>query len=331
MNDRENMDDYPEEYTEEIEEPGDQPKREKKHYLYRLFNPEGKEQKPIPDGPDGIKKGFIIYKRNLTRLLYINLIMILGNFPLLFGFYALMGGANSVTTAASSEFFPQLHGVMLHSASPVSLALFGVHGGQVSQQVLTPLTYIFLGISLLFIFTFGVINTGTAYLLRGMVRQDHLFFWSDFKGAIKRNFKQGFITGIIDALLLLLLVFDVYFFYINGSMMFYIMIVVISIYLMMRFYVYPLLITFDLSIWKIFKNSMIFSLLGIKRNILAFLLGVLIFGLELFLLTVFFPLGVVFPLFLMFSTCAFFGTYAAWAKIKQVMIDPYVEDNKSKK
>ena len=35
------------------------------------------------------------------------------------------------------------------------------------------------------------------------------------------------------------------------------------------------MVTFDLKIFKIIKNSLIFSLLGIKRNILAFL-GIII-------------------------------------------------------
>jgi len=330
----ENMGDYQEEETSEegFSPEGYEIKRPKKHLLYRIFNPEGsgKEAKPIPDGPDGLKKCFMIYGRNITNMLYINIIKILGNFPLIFAVYALSGAVNRVTTGATSGVFAPLHGVMLHKQSPVLMALFGVHGGQGTQQVLTPLTYVFLGVSLLFIFTWGVINTGTTYLLRGMVRRDPIFFWSDFKGAIKRNFKQGFIIGIIDAVLMLLLIYDFYFFYINGSMMFYIMVIVFAFYMMARYYLYLLLITFDLSIWKIFKNAFIFAILGFRRNILAFLGLMLIIGAEYFLLGIFYPLGIVFPLIVMFSSIAYFGAYAAWPKIKEIMIDPYVEDKKKK-
>ena len=38
---------------------------------------------------------------------------------------------------------------------------------------------------------------------------------------------------------------------------------------MMRFYIYNLLITFDIKIFKLIKNSLIFSALGIGRNLLA--------------------------------------------------------------
>ena len=330
MDDHENMGyrDKEEEYEEESSV-----KRPKKHLLYRIFNPEGngKEAKPLPDGPEGLKKCFIIYKRNITNLLYINLIKIIGNFPVLFAIYALSGAANNVTTTASSGMFAQLHGVMLNKVSPVSMALFGVHGGQSSYQIISSATYVLLGLSALVLLTFGVINTGTSYLLRGIVRRDPIFFWSDFKGAIKRNFKQAFIIGIIDVLFIVLLIYDLYFFYFNGSMMFYVMLIVLAFYMMVRFYIYPLMITFDLSVWKIFKNAFIFSLLGFKRNILAFLAFLIFVGVEYFLLGIFYPLGIVFPLVVMFSSIAYFGMYAAWPKIKEIMIDPYVEERDSKK
>ncbi|MBQ7160442.1 MAG: DUF624 domain-containing protein [Clostridia bacterium] len=323
MEERENMG-Y---RDEEPEEEDLSRRRPKKHLLYRIFNPEGsgKEAKPLPEGPDGLKKCFIIYKRNFTNLLYINLIKIIGNFPVLFAIYAFSGAANHVSTSPSSGMFAPLHGAMLNSTSPVSMALFGVHGGQSSYQILSSSTYVLLGLSLLVLFTFGIINTGTAYLLRGIVRRDPIFFWSDFKGSIKRNLKQGFILGFIDALLIIMLIYDLYFFYLNGSMMFYIMLIVLAFYMMVRYYLYPLMITFDLSIWKIFKNAFIFSILGFRRNILAFLAFLLIIGAEYLLLGLFYPLGIIFPLVVMFSSIAYFGIYAAWPKIKEIMIDPYVE------
>lgn len=319
MRDREEF----EEYEEESPKP-----KQKKHLLYRLFNGNGngKELLPEPEGPDNIVKCFKIYKRNITRLLYVNLIIIFGNFPLLLGLYGISGAANGKTMTAASELFGPLHGAMLHSKSPVSLALFGIHGGQTSASVYTTTTYVLIALSLLVVFTFGIINTGTAYLLRGMVRRDPIFFWSDFKGAIKKNFKQAFVLGIIDCLAIFCLIYGAFFYYINGMSMFYIALVLFAIYTMMRFYIYPLMITFDLTVWKILKNACIFAVLGFKRNVMAFLGCVLMFGFEYLLLGFYYPVGVVFPLGVMFSTCAYFGMFAAWPKIKEVMIDPYMEN-----
>ena len=302
----------------------------KKHLLYSIFNPQGsgKEAEPEPDDDSfGFAKCFRLLKRNITKLLYVNLLIIFGNFPILFGVYALTGSLNDSTTTAASPLFGQLHGVMsISKCSPVNMALYGVHGFQTSKSIITNTTLIFFAIAILTLFTWGIMCTGTTYILRGIVRKDSIFFWSDFKGAIKRNFKQGFIVGILDGLLIAFLVYDIFFFYINGSTMFYVMIIIFAIYNMMRYYIYPLLITFDLSIWKIFKNSLSFVILGFKRNILAFLGSALLVALEYLLLGIFYPLGVMLPLFAFFSISAYFGVYSAWGKIKEIMIDPYVSN-----
>ena len=89
------------------------------------------------------------------------------------------------------------------------------------------------------------------------------------------------------------------------------------------------MVTFKLSIFKIIKNSMIFSLLGIKRNVVA-LFGILvvIFIEILFLFGtagVLVPVAVAAPLAILFSSFAFMKVYASYYKIKEIMIDPYKE------
>lgn len=300
-------------------------KKKKKFSLYRLFNPQGsgKGVEKIPEGPDNISKCFKILGRNITNLFYLNLLLIFGNFPLMFGLFALSGNLNTPTSAASSALFAPLHGAMRFSgSSPVSSALYGLHGIQVSTSTPTIWTYIFFTLTLLVIFTFGFVNTGVSYLLRSIVRGDPIFFFQDFFGAIKKNIKQSLILGIIDVAIIGLCVYDIMFFYMNGSSLFYVNLLILCLYMMMRYYMYIILITFDLSIWKIIKNSLIFSMLGFKRNIMAFLGGLLMIGLEYLILSIFFPLGIIFPFVLFFSVPMFFGAFAAYPKIKQIMIDP---------
>lgn len=96
----------------------------------------------------------------------------------------------------------------------------------------------------------------------------------------------------------------------------------------MRYYIYVQMVTFKLSVFKIIKNSMIFALLGIKRNIVA-LLGIIL-GIFLEILFLFgsggilVPFAVAAPLALMFSSFAYMKVYAAYYKIKDIMIDPYL-------
>ena len=84
-----------------------------------------------------------------------------------------------------------------------------------------------------------------------------------------------------------------------------------------------ILVTFSLSIFKMLNNALIFAMLGFKRNIAA------VFGMVLFcmlcyaLLLIYVPLGLLTPILLIFGSCGFMATYAAFPKIKAVMIDPY--------
>ena len=299
--------------------------KKRKRILYNLFNPEGKGLEIPKDdltGPDDLPKCFKLLGRNLTNLLTLNLLIIFGNFPLMFGLFALTGNLSLSSTAASSSLFAPLFGAMKFDPSPVTSALFGVHGIQSAIYTPTVWTYIFLGLSLLVLFTFGYINVGVSYVLRSMVRREPISLWSDFTGAIKRNKKQGLIMGILDVLIIGLLVYDIIFFAVNGSAMMYVNMLILALYTVMRFYIYILLITFDLSIWKIIKNSLIFTLLNFKRNIVA-LIGILLCAaLTWTFFTLFIPVGVILGLTFLFSVCMYFGAYAAYPKIKEIMIDP---------
>jgi hypothetical protein len=91
------------------------------------------------------------------------------------------------------------------------------------------------------------------------------------------------------------------------------------------------MVTFNLSVFKILKNSLIFSLLGFKRNLVAFL-GILV-GILIELICVIgaggilLPFGIALPFIILFSTFAYMKVYAAYFKIKEVMIDPYLAEH----
>ena len=98
------------------------------------------------------------------------------------------------------------------------------------------------------------------------------------------------------------------------------------IYLVMRFYMYQILVTFDISIIKTIKNSVIFTVVGFKRNVVALLGIVLTLVITGGVMTIYMPLGIIIPLVIGISTIAFISAYAAYPKIKEIMIDPYYPD-----
>ena len=93
-----------------------------------------------------------------------------------------------------------------------------------------------------------------------------------------------------------------------------------------------MMVTFDLSLFKLFKNAMIFAFLGFKRNILAFIgiAFVVLINLVIYSFQPLMALGLALPLVVTIGICTYISAYAAWPKIKEIMIDPYYKEEKPK-
>lgn len=308
-------------------------KKKKKFTLFNIFSSrddipgvskEEEEKITVPN----LSSFFKIYRRKFGRLLSVNIFMILGNFPIIFAIIAMAGYFDHSASAPQSPLFPLLQGAALFNSSP-SLSVFIGNFGELQTYMQPSVgTMIMWGLSLLVIFTFGWVNVGTTYILRSLVRGDPVFMWSDFWYAIKRNKGQGLLMGILDILFMALIAYDIFFFYTNlgtfyMNLMFYAALFIGVIYFIMRFYIYLLLITFDLRFTKIIKNALIFSIIGFKRNFMAILGIISLVIINIILLIYLLPIGITIPFVLLFSNGAFMTTYAAYFKIKEIMIDPY--------
>lgn len=301
---------------------------------FKIFNwnKEGKGVKKEPEGPKNLQNFFKYFGSKFTRLVTVNMYYIFGNFPILFLLLAVSGNLNRDSFAPAYKMFAPVWGVLKHEASPVSAVMYGIFGTQSEIGFNTVWTNIALTLSVLVIFTFGYVNTGTTYIIRNMIKGEPIFMWEDFWYAIKRNKKQGMIMGILDVVLSFLCVYDVVFFYYNTgtsnmlNVMFYASLLIALLWFWMRFYIYNLMITFDLSIFKILKNALIFALVGFKRNFMA-TLGIAAMLLITYLLLYYaLPIGIIIPFVLLFADCSFIACYASFPKIKEIMIDPYYED-----
>jgi uncharacterized membrane protein YesL len=192
--------------------------------------------------------------------------------------------------------------------------------------------FLFIGMIAFLAITWGWQNVGAAYVVRGLVRGDAVFVLSDYIYAIKRNFKQGFFLGLLDFIFCAVLIADFSYYYkLTGSFgldfMYFMILALIIIYFVMRFYIYLMLITFDLKNFKILKNALIFTVLGIKRNIMALLGIALLIALHIFLILMLLPTGISIPIVLPFiyimAILVFMSTYAAYPIIDRYMIEPY--------
>ena len=301
---------------------------EKKQSKFNPFNSYGKDGKGIEieekliENPN-LKNFFNLFIRKLREICTLNLYYLFGNFPFLFALFAISGYVSMTSSAPYHQVFAPLRGVLKFENSAVSAALGNIFGVEAQITVNTTATYVFYGLTALLIFTFGLVNVGVTFNMRNLICSEPVFMWSDFWYAIKRNLRQGIIFGIIDLALTLLLAWDVFYCYHNlgptmVNVMFYFTLFGAVIYFFMRFYIYLMMVTYDLSLRKLIKNGLIFALLGFKRNIMATLGIVVILAMTYVLMSVYMPIGIIVPFVFLFGAGTFMTTYAAYPKIKMI-------------
>lgn len=280
---------------------------------------------------------FKLLWRKLSQLIRLNILLLAQIIPVLVFLYVYFLGYKTPT--ATEFLYAPLYGISKISHSAAISPVLDMQSIQMGIPIFSPVILaILLVLAVIFAITYGWINVGSAYVVRGLFRGDPVFVFSDFMYAIKKNLKQAFWFGLLDFICTVVLVEDIIYFhqrtgssYIN-DVMYFMIIVIAIIYIVMRFYIYHMMLTFDLSVRKILKNALIFSVLGIKRNALA-LLGLLLFiGLHVLLVLLFLSMGITVPIILPFfyamAVIKFITTYAAFPVIEKYMITPYEKENK---
>ena len=312
------------EYGEPIEK-----KKKKKFSFFASYEKDGKgvEKDDIITKYDFLSF-FKLYFRRFIKLIWVNALYIVGNFPIFFLLLALSGFFSNVGVTPSSEVFPVINGIHIAAggADPSFAALLGIHGQMTPVYANTIADYVLYGLAALLIFTFGPVNAACTYIVRNLVKGEPVFMWEDFKTTIKGTWKQSLPMGILDLIMGGMCTYALYLYYYNYAnyyMMFYSMLLVFILYVFMRFYIYTLIVTFDLKFFQILKNAAIFTLLGFGRNFLLFCGCVMLVMFTIWLGTLFVPLAVISIFMVLFSGCAYMGMYAAWPKIQKYMIDPY--------
>ena len=304
---------------------------------FKLFdmNKDGKGVEKNEDTRPTFLNFFKNFFRKFPQLLRLNLLMIFQIIPLIVVVCLYFLGPKSPTM--SNVMFAPLFGIDQASGGAAVSSVLDLSSIQMGLPVFSPAVNItIICLVIIMAITWGWQNIGATYVLRGLVRGDPVFVFSDFFYAIKKNLKQGFFLGLIDFVISGVLIMDFFYFYQRtGSFgldfMYFVILGLILIWFIMRFYIYNLLITFDIKNFKIIKNAFIFTILGIGRNILALLGIVLLTVLHALLIILFIPMGVsipiVLPFFYVLAATAFMSCYAAYPIIDKYMIAPYAAAN----
>lgn len=123
---------------------------------------------------------------------------------------------------------------------------------------------------------------GFMKILRNIASERPVFLWHDYWKAFKENFKQGIIMGFVDAVFVIAVsfAFPMYFNMAAENNMFYIpfaiCLVCSLIFLMMHFYIYLLIASTTLDLWRIIKNSFLLTAIDVKVSFINLVVTVIL-------------------------------------------------------
>ncbi|OQB15976.1 MAG: hypothetical protein BWY15_00103 [Firmicutes bacterium ADurb.Bin193] len=127
---------------------------------------------------------------------------------------------------------------------------------------------------------FSPVMAGFTYVLRNFARDRHSWGASDFFEHILKNIKQSLVLLVMDSIIFFTLwyLFSVYtrisglegadnILIATGIIGRTIILIISAVYFIMHFYIYQIIITFDMKLNQILKNSFIFTVIKLPRNI----------------------------------------------------------------
>ncbi|MBQ7225022.1 MAG: hypothetical protein IJX02_00295 [Clostridia bacterium] len=315
---------------DELEDKGEAKQKKKKFNLFDWYYRQGKasdkEDVNYLKQPT-IANFFKLLWKRLGKLISANLIMTFGNFPIIFVLIAMSNVFSEISVSPLYQAWGPIYGAATFGTTPTTSALLGAFGAHAEVSVINTPTIVFYCLGALIIFTWGFTKVATTYLYRNMMSGDAVFPFSDSLYVIKRNVRQSLIFGIIDALIIVMFAYNIYFLFINynandlNSFMLFLTIAMVIFYSFARHYAYIMIFTFDLKLTKIIKNALFFTILGIKRNLVALVGTFLVIALNYFIFMVFMPLGILFPFVITLAICDLMAVYAAYPNIIKYMMD----------
>ncbi|MBE7048325.1 MAG: hypothetical protein E7393_03005 [Ruminococcaceae bacterium] len=175
----------------------------------------------------------------------------------------------------------------------------------------------------------GPFVAGLTYVLRNWSRQEHAFLVSDFFEHTQKNLKQGLMMSIISTSVIYLFCNALLFYVKSGLPVTMVLTVagLLAVFLLTTsFYTYPMIVTFDMKLKDIIKNSFIFAMAKLPQN--CFYLLILCFvhvGLLWYLPIIWALLMAVF----LIAWTGFTINYYTWHIMNKYMItrQPFIQEN----
>ncbi len=242
----------------------------------RSFDKPGKGIDPNAPQKRSFFRFMDILNRKMSHLMRVNLIYSLTLIPTFIMVFFLVGIISSRILS-----IPNLESMVQNIASNYAASIG--EAGMAEEYFLKTLAgldvFFRFVLSYLFVILWGMgpATAGATYVWRNFAREEHAWVWNDFKDALKSNFKQSAAVFFIDILAFFLFYITITVYSkMTGWMglLQYVSWMVLAIYTMMHFYLYPMMVTFRLSLKELYHNALLFTLGKLPSNLLV--LGILL-------------------------------------------------------
>lgn len=250
---------------------------------------------------------FELFGRKFTKLIRLNMMMFVCLLPLALGIY--MSVSINPQIISNGEVFTE-------NISKMPLFIFS---GDIVGMAIFVLSILLAAPAM----------AGFTYVIRNFQREEHAWVFSDFKDNFKSNFKQAVALGFIDALVYLLM-YVAFVFYrfqmpvINPGMakitpiLTTLIIVMSMIYTWMHYYIYVMMVTFDLKLKDLFRNSLLFAIGKLPLNILI----TIICGAIVFFSFYYIAVGAILSFVITLSLLGYIVVFSVYPTIDSYLIEP---------
>lgn len=177
------------------------------------------------------------------------------------------------------------------------------------------------------IVTFGPATAAMTAMMRNIYLERPQFILYDFWQQFKKNFRQSFIIGMLDVFVIGVAILTFVYYSglpeldTGGKVIYALAIAAQVLFLMMNFYIYPQIVSLNLGMGGIVKNSVILVFVNLWGELITLALFalygtlVLFFGMFVLILTPLVP----------FAWLSFTSVFCCYPAIQKFIINPYYE------
>jgi uncharacterized membrane protein YesL len=280
----------------------------------------------------GMKGFFTLLKTKLWKLVQLNLLYVPFCIPLFLLFYlgsqVIVEGGLTPFPRSSTElpFYAAWNSINVSSLKILS-----------NTQLITDLfsrMALFIFLIATPILAVGPLQAGLSYVLQAFIQSKPVFVVAEYFGRAKSNFKQALAVSFIDLLVVIIVAVDLKLYLssfaagkggIFVTLAMIVLFIVLLIYVVMHMYIYPLMVTFKMTMKQLYKNSFFLAMISFFPA-----LGILIINFSIIYLTFIIITNpfyhILLTMLIMPTFLAFMNNYFIYPHIKKHLLDPALKE-----